>query len=317
MRVTSILIFAMASVVAPPLMAQTAPSTAGAQAVASPPARSIEVSSVLSRNARKALKKMFQDSIVDSQLRMPEQEKIENFKDLIEKTLGSRTVSSELVQQWETEGWECRSVVESNVVVVVEKSDQRWGRGIYVLRTGCDSQIVLQAPHRFNDAKTGVIARKLFEEHDVWAVAFNTVHRKELDLAHCQRHYFNAFTEAVVALRSNAIMLQLHGFSNVEKTNAGKSANLIVSDTTKFPGRHARRVAEEFKFNFGKSHTRLYPLETRWLGGTNNHQANLMQQLGSTGFLHLEMNPPFRQLLASTASVRERFFASIASAIGQ
>ena len=311
MRATNILIFVTASLIAAPLMAQTA------QTIHRPSVVSVDSSSMLSRKARNALKEMFKDSIVNSQLRMPEEEKVANFKDLIIKTLGSQTVSSELIQQWEVEGWECRSVADSNVVVVVEKSDQRWGRGIYALRTDSSSQIVLQAPHRFNDAKTGVIARKIFEEHDVWAVAFNTVHRKELDLAHCDRHYFNAFTEAVVALRSNSVMLQLHGFSNAKKTNAGKSASLIVSDTTKFPGRHARRVAEEFKFNFGRSHTRLYPLETRWLGGTDNHQANLMQQLGSTGFLHLEMNPPFRQELASNASVREIFFASILSAVGQ
>ena len=307
-RVTYILIFGIASVFAGPLMAQT---------VHEPSTVSLEESPMLPRDARNVLKKMFQDSIVDSRLRLPDEERIANFKDLIVKTLGSQSVSLELSQQWEQEGWECRSVVDSSLIVVAEKSNQRWGRGIYAIRTDSNSQIVLQAPHRFNDAKTGVIARKIFQEHDVWAVAFNTVHRKELDLAHCDRHYFNAFTEAVVALRSNSVMLQLHGFTNAKKTNAGKSASLIVSDTTKFPGRHARRVAEEFKFNFGKSHTRLYPIETRWLGGTNNHQANLMQQLGSTGFLHLEMNPPFRQQLVSTASIRESFFASILAGIGQ
>jgi len=262
MRITYILIFAVASMLADPLMAQT---------VHGPYAASVEASPMLPRDARNALKKLFQDSIVDSQLRMPDEERIAKFKKLILKTLGSQVVSAELSQQWEQEGWDCRLVADSNLIVVAEKSDRRWGRGIYAIRADSNSQIVLQAPHRFNDAKTGVIARKIFQEHDVWAVAFNTVHRKELDLAHCDRHYFNAFTEAVVALRSNSVMLQLHGFTNAKKTNAGKSASLIVSDTTKFPGRHARRVAEEFKFNFGKSHTRLYPIETRWLGGTNSY----------------------------------------------
>ena len=293
------------------------PKPAAAQVVDETSVASVDQSSMLPRAARNTLKRIFKESIVGSQLVMPEETQIASFKKLIEKTLGSRTVDSELKLQWEQEGWECRSVSDSNLIIVVEKSDQRWGRGIYAIRAGSSSQIVLQAPHRFNDAKTGVIGRKIFEEHDVWAVAFNTVHRKELDLAHCERHYFNAFTEAVVALRARSVMLQLHGFSNATKTNAGRSANMIVSDTTKFPGRYARRVAEEFKFNFGKSHTRLYPLETRWLGGTNNHQANLVQQLGSVGFLHLEMNPSFRQQLASNASVREQFFASILAGIGQ
>lgn len=293
------------------------PKPAAAQVVDETSVASVDQSSMLPRAARNTLKRIFKESIVGSQLVMPEETQIASFRKLIEKTLGSRTVDSELKLLWEQEGWECRSVSDSNLIIVVEKSDQRWGRGIYAIRAGSSSQIVLQAPHRFNDAKTGVIARKIFEEHDVWAVAFNTVHRKELDLAHCERHYFNAFTEAVVALRERSVMLQLHGFSNATKTNAGRSANMIVSDTTKFPGRYARRVAEEFKFNFGKSHTRLYPLETRWLGGTNNHQANLVQQLGSVGFLHLEMNPSFRQQLASNASVREQFFASILAGIGQ
>jgi hypothetical protein len=293
-RATPILIFAVVSVLSNPLMAQTTP---------------------LSRDGRDALKKVFKDSIVDSRLQMPDEPTIAKFKDLVSQTLRCQAVSPKLNRLWQQAGWECRPLAESSVIVVAEKSNQRRGRGIYAIRTDSSSSIVLQAPHRFNDAKTGVIARKIFEEHDVWSMAFNTVHRKEIDLAHTQRHYFHAFTEAVVATRSNAVVIQLHGFSNAGKTNVGKSASLILSDTTKFPGRHARSVAEELKFTFGKSHTRLFPLETRWLGGTDNEQANLMQQLGSVGFLHVEMNPSFRQQLATTASVRALFFASIESGI--
>lgn len=313
MRVTRVLVLIVACVVVSPLVRLPASS---AQRVKETSVVTVDERWELPRKTRNALKKIFKDSIVDSQLTMPEKTQVAIFQNLIEKTLVARSVDAELSRQWGQSGWEC-TVLDSDVIVIVEKSDQRWGRGIYAIRTGSDSKIVLQAPHRFNDAKTGVIARKIFEEQNVWAVAFNTVHRKELDLAHCERHFFNAFTEAVVAQRSNAIVLQLHGFTNAKKTNAGKSASMIVSDTTKFPGRYARLVAEEFKLGFGKSHTRLYPLETRWLGGTDNHQANLMQQLGSVGFLHLEMNPAFRQQLASTASVREQFFASILAALGQ
>jgi len=318
MRVRNILFFALIGAVAGLLVSQR---SAQAQSIDNsfhdPSGTAANSSHAMTRKGRDAFKEIFKNSIVDAELMTPNDDQIAKFKDLIKMTLESSTLSPRLIQQWGRQGWECVPVADSNVVVVAEKSSQRWGRGIYAIRTGSRSRIVLQAPHRFNDAKTGVIARKIFEEHNVWAVAFNTVHRKELDLAHCQRHYFNAFTEAVVALRSNSLVLQLHGFSNATKTNAGKTASLIVSDTTKFPGRLARRAAEEFKFNFGKSHTRLYPIETRWLGGTENHQANLMQQLGSTGFLHFEMNPSFRQQLVSTASIREQFFTSIASSTRQ
>lgn len=273
--------------------------------------------SEMTPEARSVLKELFRDSIQNSQLKLPDETEIASFKELMKKTLGSQSISLELNQQWERAGWECHSISDSKVIVIAEKSRQRWGRGIYILRPASLSRVVLQSPHRFNDAKTGVIARKIFQEHDVWAVGLNTIHRKELDLAHCDRHYFNAFTEAVVEVRSKAVTLQLHGFTNATKTNAGKTAHLIVSDTNKFPGRYARRVAEEFKFNFGKSHTRLFPIETQWLGGTDNRQAKLIQQRGSTGFLHLEMNPDFRQQLASNASTRKLFFASTLTGIAQ
>ncbi len=298
------------------------PSPAVAQETTSAPARGPSAVTArpdhrMTRKARDTLKEIFKDSIVNCQLVLPEEPDIVAFKTLIKETLGNPAVTDQLKQRWNRAGWKCSWVAGSGVLVIREKTEQRFGRGIYAIRQGGDSRIILQAPHRFNDAKTGVIARKLFQEHDVWAVGLNTVHRKDLDLAHCDRHYFNAFTEAVVERHGDSVMLQLHGFSNAQKTNAGKTARLIVSDTTKFPGRDARRVATEFKTNFGRSHTRLYPVETRWLGGTDNQQSRLVQQLGGIGFLHMEMNPEFRQQLASDASVRKTFFDSIAAAIAR
>lgn len=315
MRVTNILVLMGATIIAGQLAKTEAQTVSGVlnHMTVNP----VSARPAMTRKASSVLKEIFKDSIEGSHLRLPEEDKIADFKHLMKKTISSQSISTELSQQWKRDGWECRSVADSNVIVITEKSNQRWGRGLYMVRPESVSRIVLQAPHRFNDAKTGVITRKIFQEHDVWAVGFNTVHRKELDLAHCDRHYFNAFTEAVMEVRSEAITLQLHGFSNATKTNAGKTAHLIVSDTNKFPGRYARRVAEEFKVNFGKSHTRLFPIETRWLGGTDNRQAKLVQQSGSTGFLHFEMNPEFRQQLASNASIRKLFFASALAGVAQ
>ena len=69
---------------------------------------------------------------------------------------------------------------------------------------------------------------------------------------------------------------------------------MIVSDTTRFPGRLARNTAAEFKTTFGKTHSLLYGVETRWLGGTKNRQAALAHDMGSARFIHLEMNQEFR-----------------------
>ena len=126
-RCMNILVLAIAGLLADTLIAQTGQKE---QTIRGPYAESASVSAMLPLEARDALKEAFKDSIVNSHLMMPDEERVANFKVLIEETLGSRTVSSKLNQQWEQEGWECRSLVESNVIVIVERSDQRWGRGI-------------------------------------------------------------------------------------------------------------------------------------------------------------------------------------------
>ena len=59
------------------------------------------------------------------------------------------------------------------------ENEQR-GRGIYAIRLKSTSDILLQAPHRFFDERTGRIARKLFVENDIRAVAWNSIHRSKV-----------------------------------------------------------------------------------------------------------------------------------------
>ena len=257
------------------------------------------------------LKKLFQDSAIDSKFQFANQPDVVAFKKLMVQTLTSEIVLPSVIAQWKEIGWELRSIAHSKASVLIELPNQRLGRGVYLIRRGSKSKLAMQAPHRFYDKKTGVIARKLFEEHDVWAVGSNTANRKKIDLAHSDRHYFNAFTEALVEAQSDVAIVQLHGFSSDNKPIEGKSINVIISDTTQFPGRMARETATEFKTRFGKSHTRLFPLEVRWLGGTKNRQGNLVRQMGSVRFLHIEMNLEFRQHLVTDASVREQFIQAI------
>ena len=268
----------------------------------------------LKSSTRAALRKAFEQSISTPQVRLPEEANVKAFERLVEKTLLQDSVDLELQSAWRDEGWEMKRLGTSDVVVVREPAEQNFGRGMYVFRMNSQSSIVLQAPHRFNDTWTGVIGRKLFTENDVRAIGFNTAHRKQLDLAHCDRHYFNAFTAAVVTEVDQASIIQLHGFTNDDKTNAGRTAEMIVSDTTRFPGRLARNTAAEFKTAFGKSHSLLYGVETRWLGGTKNRQATLAHDMGSPRFIHLEINQNFRRQLANEKSVRKQFFGCVIAA---
>lgn len=262
----------------------------------------------LSASTQKELRKLFKESIGGSRVRLPDAESIESFRQLMNTTLQSDQITTELSDRWKQAGWNVTTLNDSNVAVIQESTGNRHGRGLYIVRLKSRSNIVLQAPHRFFDAKTGVIARLIFERHDVRAVGINTAHRKELDLAHCDRHYFNAFTKATIKAIDNTLIFQLHGFTNEKKTNARKTASMIVSDTTRFPSRLARHIATDFKSTFGEDHSLLYGVETRWLGGTKNEQAETAHNLGSIGFIHLEMNAEFRNRLANSAKTRKRFF---------
>ena len=299
----------MATVAAQTYKTQGAEKTAGAAASKKP-----TTSGKLNYSTRAALREAFKQSISTPQVRLPEEDSIKAFERLVKKTLRQNSINPELQSAWRDEGWEMKALGSSDVVVVREPAEQNFGRGMYVFRMNSPSGIVLQAPHRFNDTWTGVIGRKLFTENDVRAIGFNTAHRKELDLAHCDQHYFNAFTAAVVTELEQASIIQLHGFTNDDKTNAGRTAKMIVSDTTRFPGRLARSTAAEFKTTFGKTHSLLYGVETRWLGGTKNRQAALAHDMGSARFIHLEMNQEFRRQLANEKSVRRQFFECVVAA---
>jgi len=216
-----------------------------------------------------------------------------------------------IVARWKERNWELESSPSKRLFVLRESTGHAHGRGIYVFRTGTDSRVVLQAPHRFNDLLTGAISIRLFTEQEISAIALNTIHRKVIDLSHTKLHYINAFTAAVLRANDSASILQVHGFTQEGKSGAAKASQIIVSDTTKFPGRIARQTAIEFKTTFGADHTRLFPIEVKELGGTTNRQSKVAQNLGSPNFLHLELSHSFRSELNDDASVREKFFASI------
>ena len=152
----------------------------------------------LNSSTRAALRKAFEQSISMPQVRLPEEANVKVFENLVKNTLRQNSVNAELQSAWRDEGWEMKALTGSDVVVIREPAEQNFGRGMYVFRMNSQSNIVLQAPHRFNDTWTGVIGRKLFTENDVRAIGFNTAHRKQLDLVHCDQHYFNAFTTAIV-----------------------------------------------------------------------------------------------------------------------
>lgn len=252
-----------------------------------------------------------------------QQKDLKQFETLLIATLSELEKPNEEIElqklqdRWAANNWQLLNSPSGKQFVIREHPDHLHGRGAYAFQPKKKSRIVIQAPHRFNDLMTGSIAIKLFRAQAISAIALNTIDRSEVDLAHTQLHFINAFTSAMIKVQPDVAILQIHGFTNKGKTGAAKLAKIIVSDCTKFPGRSARGSALELKTTFGADHTRLFPVDIDQLGGTTNRQAKVAHDHGCPNFLHLELNREFREQLDADASVRASFFASLVRGVSQ
>ncbi len=241
-------------------------------------------------------------------------EELSRFEQRMLRTLEQTSTPLELEQGWSEDGWQLIywTYNGQSFAAICEQEHELRGRGFYVIRFNSNSNLVLQAPHRFYDMGSGTIVSALFQENDCQAAAWNTVHRKQFDLAHRRDSFLNAFTRAILKFNDESIVVQIHGFENDKQKGPARSAQLIVSNATEYPGRIAREASIRFKENFGRDNVRLYPLEVRQLGGTKNEQARVVYEIGSVGFLHLELNKNFREQLQISPALRAKFYDSLA-----
>ncbi|MES2494276.1 MAG: hypothetical protein V4579_13485 [Pseudomonadota bacterium] len=204
-------------------------------------------------------------------------------------------------------------------VIVREQAGRREGKGTYVLgRPRSGPVVVLQAPHRFFDRGTGVIAARLFEEAPVAALAWNDVPRRyedkgrmvDADLARLDVHYLTAFTRAVASIHPQSRIVQLHGFEPRKRKSAtGSEAAVIISNGTKTPSPTVRSVAACLRSAFPGARILIFPEEVDELGAMTNRQGAALRSLGSAGFLHLEMSSDLRarlQIMPATRKVLAR-----------
>lgn len=209
---------------------------------------------------------------------------------------------------WRQLGFESRATREGGILVLRERADQRRGRGFYAVRTSAGAPILLQAPHQYFDAYTGVIARQLLLESDALAAAWNTTPRyqtKTSDLVHIRNSYFHAQSRAFAALHPHGRILQLHGFSVGKRTSAaGRSAAAIVSSGTRTPSPAATALAACLSSHLG-IRALLYPRDVQELGATRNTLAADLRRQNFAGFLHLEMSAELRRRLMNDAAARQ------------
>lgn len=242
---------------------------------------------------------------------------------LFERALrGEDLASPALAAAWAALGFDWFALRDRDIRwwVAREQSGHCRGRGFYAFNARADSDTVLQAPHRFKDTGTGIIALRLAESGAYRAVAWNTAARLieadgesySADMAHRWDGYFMAFTQAFAAALPEARLVQLHGFATDKRRSPqAATADLIVSAGSRSPTAAARAVADCLRPVFPDA-VRLYPYEVAELGATTNLQGKLLRSLGHSGFVHLELGGGLRARLQDDAGLRAKLCRCLA-----
>ena len=231
-----------------------------------------------------------------------------------------RPLDASLTQDWKQLGFNAVAATHPTsgepITVIFESLADARGWGFYVIYPNRVPGIVLQAPHSFADQFTRNVALRMDRDGEFAAVAWNTINRKQVDVAHEIRHPFSAFTRALVRSHPGAFVIQVHGFAQQKRSSAaGATADLIISNGTRSPERFVRKTAVLMQSNIEFGETHLFPISVQELGATTNVQAELLRQNGSRRFMHFEMSRPLRTRLVVNQRIRDSFLSTLTDAI--
>ncbi len=194
------------------------------------------------------------------------------------------------------------------------KDNKNMGWGEYWFHKNIHSGIVLQAPHRYYDKHTGVIAMRIFKKQNITSIAMNSIPRnaqtepshESADLAHLSISFYTAYSRAFTLHYPQGHLIQLHGFnSNKRKTHAARTASIILSHSESWTSQGILKTQDCLNKKNLKS--LRYPQQVKELGGTKNRIGALLRHLGHAGFIHLEMNLPTRVLLIKNENILSQF----------
>ncbi|MGN7610867.1 hypothetical protein ACQZV8_02160 [Magnetococcales bacterium HHB-1] len=190
------------------------------------------------------------------------------------------------------------------------------GWGFYLFRQKRpDIPIMLQAPHRYYDKKTGSITYKLFQEGDFTVAAWNTLSRRSLaqdgTLADFSKQQFSPWfplNRSFLKHYPQGLIVQIHGFNETKrKTSQGKQSRMIISAGSRIPSQESQKLVQCLKTNPHTTHPetiRLYPFAVQELGATTNVIGQWTRRLGSNRFIHIELSRTTREKLIKSKKAR-------------
>lgn len=225
-----------------------------------------------------------------------------------------------LATEWDDLGFTLESAWLNgrNVLALMEKPELKLGRGFYLFPLQAQGSDLLMMPHSFYDLHTRSLGKYFFAEGNFMAAGWNTVHRNkgpggkplraddpwQWDMADLPNTYFTALTKAFMHTQARGKLIQLHGFAQGKrKSRSARDSDLILGNGTSTPPRSLQRFGDCLKINIPYM-VRLYPFETRDLGGMENISAGILSKNGHDGFVQMEMSLPLREYLLSSVQAR-------------
>ncbi|MCX5861933.1 MAG: hypothetical protein NTW27_07410 [Deltaproteobacteria bacterium] len=246
----------------------------------------------------------------------PKDGELEKAQELFAQTLRGETGSG-LASAWASLGFNLVRArhEDSTFLVLMEKKNEKRGRGFYLFRDIPERKRYLIIPHRFTDEGTGKIGLSMFLEGKFPAAAWNTARRypkgdptnMTCDMARLPRTYFTAFTQALAETFPDAFQIQIHGFlASKRRTQAGESADMVISGGDDKPGQELLELRKCLE----SSHlgtVRVYPVDIQELGATGNISGQLLRNLGRKTFIHFEISHELREKLKANRNMRTIF----------
>ena len=247
---------------------------------------------------------------------LPTDKEHQNAQKLFFHTLrGEKTAI--LAKKWATLNFHLKEVQHGKrrFLVLFEADEHRNGRGFYLFNPESKNPLILTSPHRNYDRYTGHIAYLLFVKGDFLCAAWNTFPRypngriqtSGQDLAHQNGTYFTALTLVFAKVLPQGSFVQLHGFSQAKrKTVVAQNADLILSSGNSSHSKYFLQLAGRLKRDISEN-VRIYPEETKALGGTTNVSGQILAANGHQGFIHVEMSLGLREQLKEGTEIFSKF----------
>lgn len=239
---------------------------------------------------------------------------------------GKYSGTKQLANEWAKLGYELIEIAATGFswIGLRDMESPCQGNGTYLFNANSPGQLVIQAPHAYQDLFTGDITAGLMRE-GIAMLAWNSTKRKtstehgaeEADLAKRSDSLFVALTRAMIKSYPNGRLIQIHGFDNRRRnTQAGASAAVIVSSGNRWPTRPVSFIAGCLNPVIAGP-VLIFPSEITELGATRNIHGKTLRKNGHEGFVHIELSRPTRELLKSSPSLLAEFSECLGSGMSQ